>query len=332
MKSDTYSTPTAFAHLSKPWSALLAEAPGYSIFATPEWAATWWRSFGGNNDLHILTVQDGSDLLGIAPLFVETVASVPLVRLVGGIEVTDYTDIICRPGTAGRVWKHVLAHLETEGYTELDLHNVPGASPTLAFFRDLATEGTYQVTIALEDVCPVLDPLPPDWQSYLDTLDRAHRHELRRKIRRLMANADMDVRLIWQHEDLAAAMDTFILLHRLSSPDKAAFMDARMVAFFHDVAHMCHERGWLSLGFLSVEGKTVAATMSFTYGGSYGLYNSGFDPAYDALSVGYVLKALSVQRAIELGMKRYDFLQGSERYKYELGGKDTQVYSIRCGR
>ncbi len=332
MRADAYSSPTAFAGLAREWAALLTEATGYSIFATPEWAETWWRSFGGDSELHILAVRDDGDLLAIAPLFIEMVGGVPLVRLVGGIEVTDYTDIICAPGATAQVWKHVLAHLETEGHTNLDLHNVPGASATVDFFRHLADEGTYQVTIAVEDVCPVLAPLPPDWESYLNTLNRMHRHELRRKLRRLMDNVDLEAQVIWQHEDVAAAMDEFIALHRLSSPDKATFMDARMVGFFHAVAQMCQERGWLSLGFLTVQGKKVAATMSFTYGGSYRLYNSGFDPAYDALSVGYVLKALSVQRAIELGMERYDFLQGSERYKYELGGKDTQVYSIRCVR
>ena len=31
---------------------------------------------------------------------------------------------------------------------------------------------------------------------------------------------------------------------------------------------------------------------------------------------------------VEQKLKEYNFLQGSERYKYELGGKDFFVYSI----
>jgi CelD/BcsL family acetyltransferase involved in cellulose biosynthesis len=39
-----------------------------------------------------------------------------------------------------------------------------------------------------------------------------------------------------------------------------------------------------------------------------------------------VLLANVIQHAIGLGRARFDFLQGSEDYKYRFGGMDTPIY------
>ena len=41
-----------------------------------------------------------------------------------------------------------------------------------------------------------------------------------------------------------------------------------------------------------------------------------------------VAKKVISKDAIESGKKKYDFLRGGERYKYELGAKDLQLYKI----
>ena len=58
------------------------------------------------------------------------------------------------------------------------------------------------------------------------------------------------------------------------------------------------------------------------------LYNSGYDPSYSFYSVGLLLKAQSIHWAIEQGKKKYDFLRGNERYKYDLGAKNLRLYRI----
>ena len=44
--------------------------------------------------------------------------------------------------------------------------------------------------------------------------------------------------------------------------------------------------------------------------------------------VGLLSKALALQRAIEQGLTRFDFLRGPEPYKYDLGARDLAVH--RC--
>ena len=62
------------------------------------------------------------------------------------------------------------------------------------------------------------------------------------------------------------------------------------------------------------------------------LYNSGYDPRYSRLSVGLVSKALAIKEAIEAGKRSFNFLRGTERYKYHLGAKDFAVYQLTVRR
>lgn len=331
MKLDIHSDPGVFKTLGPEWTRLLATTRHNSIFATPEWAQTWWRSFGEGRQLCLMTVRDGQALLGIVPLFVEREGQRHVVRFFGGVDVTDYEDIVAQPGMEAEVWATALSYLDRQPW-EMDLHNVPGQSPTIDILHRLGQDGQHTVTVEFEDVCPLIDPLPPDWETYLGSLDKKARHELRRKLRRWLGDSDLQTEITWKQSDLPQAMEDFVRLHRLTSSDKSEFMTPRMVGFFNDVAAMCQQRDWLCLAFLSVQGVRVSTIMAFEYGKTLYLYNSGYDPAYEYLSVGLLLKALAIEYAIDRGLQCYDFLQGSERYKYDLGGKDTQVMQIHCVR
>jgi CelD/BcsL family acetyltransferase involved in cellulose biosynthesis len=82
------------------------------------------------------------------------------------------------------------------------------------------------------------------------------------------------------------------------------------------------------LYMMEMDGRRVASVFCFDCGDELALYNSGYDPNYAHLSVGLLSKALCLGNAIERGKRRLDFLRGDEPYKYDLGGKDLEVY--RC--
>jgi CelD/BcsL family acetyltransferase involved in cellulose biosynthesis len=166
--------------------------------------------------------------------------------------------------------------------------------------------------------------LPGEWEAYLERLDKKQRHEIRRKLRRFEREApDGRVRFV----QMAADVDCFIELHRQSSGAKDAFMTDEMQAFFRAIARAAADTGWLQLSFLEVAGQPIASYFCFDYSNAILVYNSGYDPqAYPQLSPGWVLLANVIQHAIGLGRARFDFLQGSEDYKYRFGGMDTPIY------
>ena len=88
----------------------------------------------------------------------------------------------------------------------------------------------------------------------------------------------------------------------------------------------------MNLSFLEFNSKRVSGCLVFDYQNDFMLYNSGYDFSNRELSAGLINKAYTIKQAIELDRSRFNFLKGSERYKYELGGIDTPIYNISITR
>ncbi len=238
--------------------------------------------------------------------------------VLGKEEVTDYGDIVAEDYE--QAWEGMLSWFKEKGYKKLQLDYVREDSET---FKALKDKGK----VMKQEVAPYIE-LTDSWEEYLESLERKHRKELRRKIKRLEeASSFYDCK----KETVKRDFEEFVRLHRLSDPDKKKFMSEEMKQFFWEVKTGRYEGWWSNLCFLKMKNKPVAGVMSFESEKEVWLYNSGYDPEYSYYSVGLLLKAYKIKKAIEEGKKRFDFLRGGERYKYELGGKNLQLYRIEVG-
>jgi CelD/BcsL family acetyltransferase involved in cellulose biosynthesis len=106
-----------------------------------------------------------------------------------------------------------------------------------------------------------------------------------------------------------------------------------MEGFFRRVAREALDRNWLRLAVLEFDALPVASYLCFDYLGERLVYNSGFDVSTcRQLSPGIVLLGYLIEDAILSGCRRFDFLQGNERYKYDLGAHDTEVKRVLVRR
>ena len=338
--------------LQAEWSALLPRCATNTVFLTWEWQRAWWAAFGAEKHLRLLTTRDDDgNLQAIVPLFVQQTlldprAALPdinienplsldqgesyqTLHLIGGSEVSDYLDILAPADVHAHTCAALLDALaEMEGWQIIDLHSLPAASPTVQILPEQARVHGWEVEVAREDVCPIID-LPATWDEYLaQRLDGKKRHELRRKMRK--AERETDVNWYWvDTAELERGLQVFFELHRASHPDKEDFMTPRMEGFFRDIVHAAQERGWLRLAVLRYHAEAVASYLCFDYGGDRLIYNSGFDlSTYASLSPGVVLLGYMIHDAIQNGCGQFDFLQGDERYKYDFGATDTEVMRV----
>lgn len=348
MRLELHRDTEGFQSLQSEWNDLLRRSVSNVLFLTWEWQQSWWDAFGAGRDMHLMAMRDDSgSLAAIVPLFAQQTAMDPTatlpaislerptdsagttsqrtVHLIGGSEVSDYLDVIAPLQQHHQTCATLLDALADEDWQALDLRSLPASSPTASAIASLARGRGWEVQQAREDFCPVLE-LPASWEAYLgQVLNKKQRHELRRKMRR----AEQQVRVEWQWaqaRDWEESLDTFIHLHRASAPDKELFMDQVMEGFFRCVARRAQQEGWLRLSVLRFNGQAVASYLCFDYGDDRLVYNSGFDlTAYADLSPGIVLLGYMIGDAIQRGCRRFDFLQGEERYKYELGANNTEV-------
>ena len=310
------------------WDALHARSRLRSPFLAWTWQRQWVEVFGGGRRLELRRVVDGAGrLLALLPL-VEVGPDRWL--LTGGSDVSDYLDLIALSDREEEAWAALLGARAGDRAT-WELHAVPAASPTVTAMPALAAAVGLTVETPVEERCPILD-LPDSWEALLASLSRKHRHELTRKLRRFEREAP-EARLAWASApaDVEARLDAFLALHRRSRQGKAKFMDARMERFFRRAIPALAARGGARLAFLDLPEGPIASFVTLEWDGTLGLYNSGFHPERASLSPGLVLLAHVIRDAIERGRRRFDFLRGEERYKYEFGPTPEAVHAVTIG-
>jgi CelD/BcsL family acetyltransferase involved in cellulose biosynthesis len=316
------SSTARFDALAPEWSNLLARCGCDTIFLTADWQRIWWTHVG-EGELALIQVRAGDELVGIAPL----VRADGVWGFAGGVEVADFLDVIALEAHRVDVADAVLEFLWRQG-GRVELRNLRPDSLGATLLPGLAERRGLVPTLEREDVSPKVD-LPVDWEAYLQQLSKKDRHELRRKLRRLMSAGDVRYFVASDAATRAADVEDFLRLHRHSADEKAAFMTQRMATFFRALVDEFVPRGWLRLYFLEIDGVRAAAVILFDYGGDFLLYNSGYDPAFAHLSAGLLLKAFCLRDAIAERRRIFDFLQGDEPYKYDLGAIDVPILRLR---
>ncbi len=316
-------TTDSFEEAADRWERLLPRCWTNTVFVTPAWQRVWWRSFGRESELFILSVRDRGDELGIAPMMIRDGA----LSFVGGSDLFDYNDFLVPKGGEDRFYRALLDELMGLDWDRIELESIPQGSPTLHGLPAAAAEVGLSADVEEEDVTPLVR-LPGTWDEYLSGLAKKNRHELRRKLRRLDAAGSVRQSECRDPGGDHGCMDEFFSLMRASSPEKAEFLNREREGFFRAIASELGPAGVFRLYFLEVDGRRVASCICFDHSGSFLLYNSGYDPGYSSLSVGLLNKALCIKEAIEEGRGSFDFLRGPERYKYHLGGTDRLLYRM----
>ncbi|RIK10473.1 MAG: hypothetical protein DCC49_03315 [Acidobacteria bacterium] len=333
---------SAITELSSWWTEHSRD--DFGPFGLPEWIEAYRRSFGGDSELCILEI-DRSDVSRTAGTIdsdpkgdniEEPVALIPmemypggLLRFAGGTEVTDYAGPVCAdedvPAAATG-----LARWLSDNRSSWSTCSFEAVPEDIGFGKALVDElDRLGITASREarEICAVLD-VPSDFESYLAGLSKKERHELRRKRNRFAREAGEPELVAARPEELDGDLELFFDWHRQAQGAKGGFMDGQMEVFFTDVAKTFTESGLMRLEFVEADGKRFAASFGFSSRGRRFLYNSAFLQEARALSPGMVMIWLMLEEGLREGVAQLDFLQGDERYKFQLGARVRGLESI----
>lgn len=299
------------------WDELIRFGQTATFFQIQQWMQIWVKHFPVEKE--IIGVFDDDVLIGIAPFSYDqkTITLLGTTPVLGNEQVSDFGDIICLPKKEKDVWDAVLNYLSKKyAAKSFDLKYIRENSLSFNILKPLSKSFSSTTT------SPYLN-LPKSWEEYLVGLNRKNRHELRRKLRKLES---INYR-VYQADLNQNNQQQFLKLMKQSSSEKGKFLSKPMESFFSDFLTNLNKEQIL-LWFMEIEEKKVAAALAFTFKDELLLYNSGMDLDYGYLSVGLLSKALLIQKSIELGYKKFDFLQGDEQYKYNLGAVDNKLYQL----
>ena len=295
-----------------------------SIFLTPfdliSWKKIWIDNYG----------KDFQDSFYFGDnYFAPLMKNKGEISFISSKDLCDYNNILISKPDISIIQSLIQDIFKDSEIKKIFLESIPGDSQLFDYFNNLRNE--LKIEIMNEDVSPFL-VLPNSWEEYLSSLRKKHRHELRRKIRRLEETVEFTSGDIYDSDEIYNNLDEFIYLLKISSKEKENFMNENREKFFKELILNLSKENKIIYSYLKVENKTVSSSISFYLNDTRYLYNSGFDPKYNYLSVGLLNHAFAIQRSISKRLKIFDFMRGNERYKYELGGIDKLIYSITISK
>ncbi len=322
-----------FTILASEWDDLVKRSMTNTPFQTIAYQRAWWEFLQPQNSTlqSIVIRQNDEQLVAIACLYLSEDG---VVHFNGCVEETDYLDLIVEAKHAEEAWTLIFNCLIGDDYPDwklMELCNIPAISPSRPILAHILTAHDLTLVESINEVCPVIQ-LPSSFQTYLQSLESKQRREIQRKLRRAHG-AEAEFHIIGEDDNLVQAVDDFLQLLQNSTFEKRDWLNDGRRSLFQAVAKSALQTGILQLAFIEIDGRRAAGLFNFDYEDRIWVYNSGLDPdAFGNLSLGVVLTAKAIEWAVENGRTEFDFLRGSETYKYRFGAEDTNIYRLDISR
>ena len=328
------------------WDRLAAGLP----FRGWPWLSNWWRHYGPQNDaetlrtrLATLCVFDNDDtLVGIAPWYLDCSAMRGRVlRPLGSGEVcSEYLGILCQPGREEAVVESLADFLVQNAFDDdpdglrwdlLDLDGIDAADREVSALVDHLS-GSNCLVHRRQGMCCWRLELPSDWETYVASLSRNLRRDIRRLQRDLLDTDRVALHRVQRIEELPEAMDIFVALHqrrRKALGEAGCFASPRFLGFYRDVVPDLLRHGQLQFYWLELDGRPVAAEYQLVGNGILYEYQAGMDPAAMEHQPGKLINAAILRQAIAGGYRAFDFLRGDEHYKARFGAEPRPTVRFR---
>jgi CelD/BcsL family acetyltransferase involved in cellulose biosynthesis len=195
---------------------------------------------------------------------------------------------------------------------------MPGDNPSVDLLKSaLKSQGLLTKTEP-SATCPYIE-LPGSFDEYIGSRSPTTRRTYRRARRRMEKDfPNVHFGLANTPEEVDRVMDALIHLHQkrwLHKGYLGSFSNQEFIGFHRSVALKAFESNLLRLYYLQVNTEIVAVVYCYRIADTVQSYLSGFDERFSIYSPGMLINAFAIEQAILEGAKRFDFLEGEERYK-----------------
>ena len=326
----TYRSIDELQSIAPMWNDLLGEYPLATNFSTLEWLGPWWRAFGTNQKLLVVGFFADTRLVALAPLSISPfpvgkIFSLRLLRLMGdGSKDSDNLDLPVRAGFERSFAAALFRFLESDrnSWDFCELNTLPPASPGASALRKLIEREKWSVNES--EIPTSAIPLPATWEEYLKQLSSKERGKVGLRARRLEKKYEVQIRKCEQESEIDPLLHALYELHGKHWQARGLPGTLRSPArrqFYGELARLLLTRRQLELWVLELNGRIAAAQFGLRYGSTIFSLQEGFDPEFAPDSVGYVLRSQVIKRAIDGGVRRYDFLGGADESKLRWGAE-----------
>ena len=306
------------ADLVAEWRALAASIESSSYFQTPDWVLSWWEH-SGRPPTEVALWRDNHGCLEAVAFLSQTRERLHR-RIPFAVRLTTNAGS-GRPYSADHCGWPVLPHRVPDVQRWIATH--PWGTSRLLRHLDPETGvpcvpgGAHRV---LTTVCPRLRI--PDDPAKL-SISSHFRQRMRRSQREL---EHAGVAFTWRAPGTVTteALDILFTVSesRRSLKGSTSFVRADVEDFHRRLIARSGPGRGPAMVIAHRGERPVAAMYGFMWRDTFAIYQGGWDAAWASLSLGSVLVAESIRLAGLNGAKCFDFLRGTEAYKYRFGATD----------
>jgi CelD/BcsL family acetyltransferase involved in cellulose biosynthesis len=311
------------------WRDLVKNSCANWVYSMPEWCLSWHKTLGQEGRLKIIVViSEKGNIVGLAPMW-EGAASWSELKIkkgefISGVQ-ADYHDLIIQRGMEEDV-----APILMEGIMHflgksniLEFRQMPKESPNISFIRSyLKTKGMR--TFERQDVSPYCNT-GRDYSDIERSWSSSHRGDVKRQKKRLAQLGKLELKIYNHEQDILNDMEDFFNIHTEkwhSEGYPAIFLNQNYREFYKEIVKSMGIKGGVHFSRLSIDGMPVSYHLGFVYNQRFYWYKPAFKKEYENYSPGKVHISMLVEEAVKQELKIFDFLIGSEAYKYQWCAKD----------
>ncbi|CAG1010311.1 hypothetical protein ANRL4_04171 [Anaerolineae bacterium] len=323
----------SFKALRERWDLLAEQQQSEVPFLCHEWFELWLQHFLSQNQLFILLLHRGDEVVAIAPFFITNARfkSVPVrtLTLIGNAY-SPLRDIVCgsadpanRTGYFQRFMDHVVARRDQ--WDILDFG--PYSDDTIARYDVERHANRLGLRTMRQSCCEnwYLEGISYSGDDYLASRSKNFRKELRKRMRRLEEEGPVDIRIVTQDDNLDELIDNYYRVYG-SSWKQAEHLSPD---FHRDFAKLAARKGWLRLGFIRVSGVARATSYAIVAGTTGYILKSAYDLEMKSFGLGTMIRIEMIRELIDNGgVTCIDLGPGDETYKQTFVSEKRDLKSV----
>ena len=310
----------SFLDLEPVWDSLVQRAGICHPFLTHTWVRTWWECFGGANELRILAVQEGDEIIALAPLMKGPGQlyglNVLKVRSLSNDHSPRFDFILTRRAEESLdvIWNHLL---QRGDWDVLELQQVPESATTLQSLPKMAKSRGLRTGLWSSANSPYL-PILGAWEDYHHSLSGKYRSTQRSRLKHLTQLGEVALEVISSTEEVQTALEEGLRIEASGWKGEvgtAISSRTEVHRFYSRLAERAAPKGWLRLHFLRAGARRIAFDYCLLYANRLYLLKPAYDPGYARYSPYNLLCERVIQQAFQDHLEEFDFLGTDEEWK-----------------
>lgn len=297
------------------WRSLCDESAA-EVFYRPEWALAWLSAFTHAPSLTIISVWNGQQLRALLPLLRKRIwiAGLPAtcLTLPGNVHCARIGFPLCASEEDDQALRALWQALKNlPGWSVLDASHAlegDGLDRLAARAREerfpVARKRTSQ-TLYL----PIGDSGSKDQPPWMSETRPKFRSHLRRSRRQLEEQGALEVKHYGAADPVALSRFFDLEASGWKGAEGTAIKcDSHTLEFYNSIATATAKQGYLSLDFLELSGKPIAAHFAFNFRGRYLLAKAAYDESFRRYGPGQLLVHSVLNETPQRGLREFDFV------------------------